>query len=122
VLNIALSIVMGKLIGLPGIILATAISKILTDFWYEPRVLCKKIFGISTKPYWIYTVQLSLVSIVSIVACAVLGLMLPRSIIWAFIKIGIAGIVTLIMFVVFFGRTAEFWNLKDRVMERFFKK
>ncbi|MGI6492842.1 MAG: lipopolysaccharide biosynthesis protein [Pelotomaculum sp.] len=43
-INIILSIALGKIYGLAGIILATAIARILTLFWYEPRMLCLNIF------------------------------------------------------------------------------
>ena len=51
-LNIILSIVLGKLIGLCGIIVATAISRIVTNFWYEPYMLHKKYFNKSSKEYF----------------------------------------------------------------------
>ena len=51
-LNLALSIVLGKLIGLIGIIGATAVSKVCTTLWFEPRVICKKVFNESTASYW----------------------------------------------------------------------
>lgn len=43
-LNLVLSIVLGKLIGLSGILFATSISKICTYFWYEPNILFKEFF------------------------------------------------------------------------------
>lgn len=44
-LNIVLSIIMGKLIGLSGVIFASAISKFLTYIWYEPVILFKNYFN-----------------------------------------------------------------------------
>lgn len=49
-LNIILSVLLGKLIGIAGVIVATTISKLLSSFWYEGMVLFKK-FG---KSPWIY--------------------------------------------------------------------
>lgn len=51
-LNIVLSIILGKLFGLFGIIIATAISRILTNFWYEPYILHKIYFKSSPKKYF----------------------------------------------------------------------
>lgn len=39
ILNIFLSIILGKTIGMPGVIVATAISRLLTSFWYEGKVV-----------------------------------------------------------------------------------
>lgn len=44
IINLVLSFFMGKLIGLPGILLATSIARIVSSFWYEPFVLYKKKF------------------------------------------------------------------------------
>lgn len=52
-LNIVLSIVLGNSIGLAGIIFATSLSRLLTYFWYEPRLLFSKYFGRSSSVYFI---------------------------------------------------------------------
>ncbi len=44
ILNIVLSLALGVWIGLAGILLATAISRLLSTFWYEPLILYKKLF------------------------------------------------------------------------------
>lgn len=45
ILNLFLSYVLGKSLGLAGVLFATSISRLLTSFWYEPVVLYKKIFS-----------------------------------------------------------------------------
>lgn len=50
--NAILSLVLGKLIGIGGILLATFISKISTYGWYEPKLLFKIYFGKSSKKYF----------------------------------------------------------------------
>lgn len=42
--NVVLSIVMGKAIGLAGVIFASAISRLVTYVWYEPIILFKGYF------------------------------------------------------------------------------
>ena len=42
-INVILSIILGKIIGLAGIIIATAISRLLTSFWYEGKVVFQKL-------------------------------------------------------------------------------
>lgn len=43
-LNIVFSVVLGKMLGLPGILLATSLSKLMTYFWYEPKLLFQDYF------------------------------------------------------------------------------
>lgn len=41
ILNIILSFILGKLLGLSGVLLATTISRLLTNVWFEPYMLFK---------------------------------------------------------------------------------
>lgn len=43
--NLALSIVLGKIWGLAGIIVATILARIVTYFWFEPHLLYKTVFN-----------------------------------------------------------------------------
>lgn len=52
VLNIVLSIALGRIIGVAGIIFASAISRLLTYFWYEPTLLFKEFFNKKTSGYY----------------------------------------------------------------------
>lgn len=52
VLNIILSVWLGKVLGLAGILFATSLSKILTYFWYEPNLLYKNFFDRKPKYYY----------------------------------------------------------------------
>lgn len=51
-LNILYSVILGKICGLAGILIATSLSRISTYFWYEPRLLFKQYFGKSCKIYF----------------------------------------------------------------------
>ncbi len=50
-LNIILSILLGKLWGIFGILVATAISRLLTNIWYEPFVLFHSFFKTTARQY-----------------------------------------------------------------------
>ncbi|WP_455938386.1 lipopolysaccharide biosynthesis protein, partial [Gemella morbillorum] len=52
VLNIILSFIFGKLIGVSGVYFATIISNIFTDFWYDAKLVFKKLFH--KNKYWHY--------------------------------------------------------------------
>ena len=44
ILNLILSYIFGKWLGLAGILIATSVSRLCTSFWYEPYILYKKEF------------------------------------------------------------------------------
>lgn len=51
-LNIALSVVLGQIWGLAGILIATSIARLTTYVWYEPILLFKRFFGASSRSYF----------------------------------------------------------------------
>jgi O-antigen/teichoic acid export membrane protein len=51
--NIILSIVLGKIIGLKGILLASALSRLSTYIWYEPKILFRDFFCTNPKGYYV---------------------------------------------------------------------
>lgn len=51
IVNLVLSIILGKILGLAGILFATSIARISTYFWYEPKLLFKQFFE---KNVWNY--------------------------------------------------------------------
>ena len=61
-LNIVLSVLFGKLWGEFGILLATAVSLMATNFWYEPRILFKNVFGTSSGGYWFTQLKYFIIS------------------------------------------------------------
>lgn len=73
-LNVVLSIVLGKLFGLAGIIGATAISKVCTTLWYEPKVICGKVFNESVKSYWKLWFKLAIAALCSLAISAGLAI------------------------------------------------
>lgn len=52
VLNLVFSVILGKMIGLAGVIGATSLARLCTYFWYEPRLLFKEYFGRSCLFYF----------------------------------------------------------------------
>ena len=52
-LNIGLSIAMGIKWGLFGVLIATSIARLVSNFWYEPLMLYKKIFKMSATKHFV---------------------------------------------------------------------
>lgn len=65
-LNVTFSIFLGKLWGLPGILLATSSAKLLTFFWYEPKLLFREYFVKPCRLYFYKMAQNVCINILSI--------------------------------------------------------
>lgn len=66
-LNIGFSVALGMIWGLPGILLATSISKLLTYFWYEPKLLFQDYFVKPCRLYFLEMAQNVMITIISII-------------------------------------------------------
>ncbi len=115
-INIVLSLVLGKLMGISGIILATALAYLFTIFWYEPKQMYKNIFNRSVKFYWGYVFKLLFVIIPILAVAVLLNLWKTPNLFYIIIKILICGISAVALFVIFFGRSAEFKRFKQFLM------
>ena len=64
--NLILSYVLGKQLGLAGILLATSVSRLLTSFWFEPKVLFQKVFpSYHVSSYFLNVAKYLLVSVLT---------------------------------------------------------
>lgn len=116
VVNVITSIILGKMIGLAGIIFATSISRLVTYFWYEPFLLFKKYFGKSCAIYFLGILK----SIVStfIVFCVVYfaSSFISVSNWFAFLaKAIMVGSISLAMVFLIYYRSEGFKLLRDRI-------
>jgi len=120
-LNIVLSIVLGKCIGVPGIIVATALSRLLTSFWYEGKVVFER-FEKSVSIYYMQQLKDFLI-------CAVvvsLSLLLCRFITFGgvgglIVKLLIASAVTGIVELAIYFRSPEFRLMVQKIIGAFKK-
>lgn len=75
-LNIVFSILLGKFFGVPGVLAATFISKLFSQYWYEPMILFKK-FKVSVWSFYFKQFKQLLVmvlaALVSMIICNFLG-------------------------------------------------
>ena len=69
IVNVTLSIVFGKMWGIFGILFATPLSCLLTDFWYEPRILFNNVLFIPKSYYFKKQLKYFVTTIISFVIC-----------------------------------------------------
>lgn len=106
--NVVLSVILGKAWGLCGIILATAISYLITLWWYEPLQLCKNVFFVDVSAYWQYVAKLLLCCVPVVAAGFALQQWIVHSIVLVLVKIAICGSVTAVVFGGILWRSEEF--------------
>ena len=118
IINIVLSIFMGMQCGLIGILAATGISRLLTNFWYEPIKLFKNYFSKPVCGYFIkqiFYVLCTCVMVFSIVCLT--NLMNDINIYLRFgLKIIICVLVPNIVFYIIFRKNRSFKFLKNKII------
>lgn len=75
--NFVLSIILGIEFGVWGILVSTAISLIITNFWYEPSILFKTIFESSVFQYWKKQIKYFIVTCLSMLISVVIMSSIP---------------------------------------------
>lgn len=102
ILNLALSIITGKIWGLAGIIASSAVSRLLTYFWYEPHILFKDFFDAKpTGYYFSHAVNVIGIIIVSGILSYPFGKIAPDGWLAMLGKTILAGMVTVCMFLAY---------------------
>lgn len=119
VLNLVLSVILGKITGLMGIFLATGISRLLTTTWVDGYlVFTKKLNKSPMRFFCTYVVYFGF----TVVATAVIYMILSRigfeGIIGVGCKIALCAVMYNALFAVCFGRTKVF----KEVLNMFFKR
>ncbi|MBR3584857.1 MAG: hypothetical protein IKO00_02435 [Oscillospiraceae bacterium] len=121
-INLVASIWLGKLLGLFGILVATAISRACTNTWFDPYAIHKYGFGISVRPYYLRYLAFAALCAATGALCYGLCALLPFSLlINVILKIVICSAVCNGVFFLCFHRSAEFkylWGFAGRVLSR----
>ena len=109
IMNLVLSILLGKIWGLFGILFATAISRLFTNTWYDPYAVFKYGFHINPVQYFAkylkYTVILVVTGVLCYKVCLLFHFSIYLNVIFKFL---ICCIIPNLIFFVCFCRTNEF--------------
>lgn len=119
IINIVLSIILGYIFGMFGILIATSIARIVTTVWKEPLILHEEVFKRSSKPYFFQ--QLRNIMITAI-AFGLTYLCMKQfqdiSFITFIIKCVICLIVPNLVFLIFNFRSRYFKDFKEYILNR----
>ena len=124
VLNVGISIWLANYIGIAGIILGTLISRALTQLWYDPWLIYRRVFKKNVAEY--FAVYL-MYGAVTVGCCALsqflLNLIYPQNnILQIVIGLGISLIVPNAVVVLLFHRTAAFKAIMEIVKKTIKRK
>ena len=117
-LNIVGDIILGEKLGVFGIFLATVISRILTNCWYDPYVVFKHGFHKKFTKYFLeylwYFLVLLVAAILCFVSCVWVNFSPLANVIF---KIIICSIVPNVVFYLFFHSTEKYQYFVNKVHE-----
>lgn len=117
IINVVLSVVLGSLLGISGVFLATIISIVLTTFWYLPRIIYKSVFKTRFVDYLNKLLIFTVPFIVSYVVCIYLCSLINEAGFVLFVgKVIITVMVTTAISLVLLKNTYEFKELKKKII------
>lgn len=118
IINIVVSIILAKKIGIAGVFLGTLISDVLTTFWYQPYILFKKGLNKSVSRYFKDFIKYTFITMIEIlIALAILRNINISSLILKLIIEGIVGVIVfLLITIILFRKNEYFLFVKDVVM------
>lgn len=111
-LNLIISFILGKMIGVSGVYYATIIADIMTDFWFDSKLIYNKLF--KRNDYWKYCAFV-LANIFFIASGTILinrlCLGVKISILTFIVKAIITGMIYIVVFLCVFGRSDVVKNI-----------
>ncbi len=123
IINIVSSVILVQYIGIAGVFLGTIISRLTTNFWFDPWTIHKNVFNKSLKNYFYRYLMYT----GSVIIAGVVTVCINKNIIYTpIITLTLRGIVCLVVpnliFVILFFRTSEFKYIKDIIFSKVFYK
>ena len=121
IINIILSIYLGKRIGLTGIFIATCVSRILTFNTIDALLVIKKGLQAKASKYFIFQAGFLCVIIVTTIICnTIIGYIdLSSRILDLLVKIIVVALIANIVFFLAYSKTEIFTRLRNRVLSSF---
>ncbi len=115
-INLLLSVVLGRLGGITGIIAATAISYLSTVYWYEPIRFVEEYFNENVSEYWRYIIRI----LVPMAFPLVIGWSLmhynTHSLLLLMLKFIICGVAVVAINFLFYRKLDEYIEVKRRIL------
>ena len=122
-LNLGLSVLLGKFLGISGILFATSISKLLTYFWYEPKILYRDFFEKTVSQYYFsFFGNAALMLFCGGICYLALRLFQKTDILTWIVKAIICFAIVNVVYYIRYRKTEDFADMKHRIHSLFSKK
>lgn len=123
IINIVVSVVLAKYIGVAGVFLGTSIAKLLTFFWSDPRILYKYLFNNNNVIIYFkkYIYYLFVTLVIGTIIFKISNLIVVTNYLLWFIKSSLLGILTICLFILFTFKMIEYKEIKYIVLNLFSK-
>lgn len=119
IINILLSLVLGKILGVSGIIFATTLSKLITYFIVEPRLLYQQFFKNSSKEFYKNYLERWIITFSSIaILYYPMKMMYIDSMFMLFIKATVCNLWIFIVYYIYDRKKSQFYVLKNILTNR----
>ena len=116
--NLTLSIILGNLIGIVGIFVATIISKLLTSAWYMPYLIYKKCYNKKPFAFYYKAVYYLLISFITfIIVNNVVSIISVHGIFGFIIKCLVCSSISAILLCLFSFITKEFREIVNKLLQ-----
>ncbi len=118
-INLIASIILGHIMGLPGVLWGTAISALATNFWVEPYVVFKHNLKQSPLSYFASYGMFTVLTVVLAYATNLIVTLLPYGNIFAFaVQCAICMIVPNVLLAILFWKKPEFVYAKNLILNK----
>ncbi|WP_195986761.1 sugar translocase [Clostridium sp. D53t1_180928_C8] len=117
ILNLTLSMILGNFFGLFGILLATAISRILTNVWYDPYAVYRYGLECKSKEYFKRYIEFLIILILNLLITRLVCNFIIVNNIWTLLfKILICTVISNILFIILLCKKKEFMYFKNFII------
>lgn len=116
--NIVLSIALGKIMGVAGVIFASAIARVTTYCWYEPKLLFKDYFGKNAAQYFKQILINVFITVIAIgIGRTFSERYIPSNWLMLIIKGAVIGMASTILYLAIYFKTEGVQSLIKKVKE-----
>ena len=116
IINIVLSVWLGKSFGIAGVLYATSISKLLTNFWREPQIIFSKRFNKPVRFYYFKQAKLLLVTVICVVSSYMICNRINGGIVIVFVRAILAFAIASVIWYFFNFKAEGMGLLKQKIM------
>jgi len=120
VLNLVLSIILGKKFGLIGILSATVLSRMIYSWWKEPKIIFNEHFKASVSSYYINYIKRAILGGFICLAIYMIGNIMPISNIYIkfIIKCTLCVSIPTIIYYLIYKKSEAYTYLKENVLKK----